>query len=142
MKTSLVISLAAAVVIAAVAASTSAAGRTVLPGFRSPSGNIKCFVVQKLYCSIGRSDYGARLQAGCDLDWHGFQLGAARKAEVYCTSNAPYDMGKQQPSKRILPYGKRFHHGSFTCSSRITGVTCHSRTGHGLFISRQAYRIW
>jgi hypothetical protein len=143
MKSSLLISLAVAVVAAAVAASSSsAAGRNVLPGFRSPSGNIRCFVVDKLYCSIKRSAYGGGLQARCDLDWHGFELSRAAKAKVYCTSNAPYDMGKQRPSNRILQYGKSFHRGSFTCSSRVTGITCHNRNGHGLFVSRQAWRAW
>ena len=142
MKSSLLISLAAAVVLAAVAASSAAAGRTVLPGFRTPSGNIRCFVVDKLYCSIQHSAYGGRLQARCDLDWHGFELGPAAKAKVYCTSNAPYDMGKQRPSNRILAYGKSFHRGAFTCSSRRTGITCRSQNGHGLFISRQAWRAW
>ena len=142
MKSSLLISLAAAVVLAAVAASPAAAGRTVLPGFRTPSGNIRCFVVDKLYCSIEHSAYGGGLQARCDLDWHGFELGPAAKGTVYCTSNAPYDMGKQRPSNRILAYGKSFHRGAFTCSSRRTGITCRSRNGHGLFISRQAWRAW
>ena len=142
MKSSLLISLAVAVVVAAVAASSATAGRTVLPGFRSPSGNIRCFVVDKLYCSIGRSAYGGRLQARCDLDWHGFVLGSSAKAKVYCTSNSAYDMGKQRPSNRILPYGKSFHRGSFTCTSRVTGITCRNRNGHGLFVSRQAWRAW
>ena len=142
MKSSLLISFAVTVVVTAVAASSAAAGRTVLPGFRTPSGNIRCFVVDKLYCSIQHSAYGARLQARCDLDWHGFELGPAAKGTVYCTSNAPYDMGKQRPSNRILAYGKSFHRGAFTCSSRRTGITCRNRNGHGLFISRQAWRAW
>jgi hypothetical protein len=142
MKSSLLISLTVAVVVAAAVTSSAAAGRTVLPGFRSPTGNIRCFVVDKLYCSIRRSAYGRDLQARCDLDWHGFVLGPAAKGKVYCTSNSPYDMGKQRPSNRTLPYGKTFHRGSFTCSSRVTGITCHNRNGHGLFVSRQGWRAW
>jgi len=142
MKSSLLISFAVAVAVAAVAASSAAAGRTILPGFRTPSGNIRCFVVDKLYCSIGHSAYGRGLQARCDLDWHGFVLGPAAKAKVYCTSNSPYDMGKQRPSNRILKYGKSFHRAAFTCSSRRAGITCRNRTGHGLFVSRQTWRAW
>ncbi len=142
MKSSLLISLAVAVVVAAVAASSAAAGLTVLPGFRTPSGNIRCFVVNQLYCSIGHSAYGAGLQARCDLDWHGFVLGPAAKGKVYCTSNPPYDMGKQRPSNRILKYGSSFRSAAFTCSSRVTGITCRNRNGHGLFISRQSWRAW
>jgi hypothetical protein len=147
MKSSLLISLAVALVVAAVAASsTAAAGRTVLPGFRSPTTNIRCFVVNELYCYIGRSDYARTLQARCmnseGLDWHGFVLRPSAKGKVYCTSNSPYDMGKQRPSNRILPYGKSFHRDSFTCTSRVTGITCRNRNGHGLFVSRQAWRAW
>jgi hypothetical protein len=148
MKSSLLISLAVAVAIAAVAASSATAGRNVLPGFRSPSGNIRCFVVTDLYCSISRADYATRLQARCmrpdgsGVDWHGFTLGASAKGRVHCTSNPPYDLGKQRPSYRYLAYGKTFQRGSFTCKSRVTGITCRNRNGHGLFISRQAWRAW
>jgi hypothetical protein len=146
MKSSLLISTAAAIVIAAVSASTAVGGRTVLPGFRSPTTNIRCFVVHKLYCYIGSSNYAASLQTLCmhrdGLDWHGFELGSRTRGRVFCTSNSPYDMGRQQPSNRILQYGRSFHRGSFTCTSRVTGVTCRNANGHGLFVSRQAWRAW
>jgi surface antigen len=148
MKSSLLISTAAAIVIAAVSASTSAAGRTVLPGFRSPSANIRCFVGTSLYCSIGRADYAAKLQAQClkpdgsGVDWHGFKLRPTSRGKVYCTSNPPYDTGKQRPRYRLLAYGKSFRHGSLTCISRLAGITCRNRDGHGLFISRHSWRAW
>jgi hypothetical protein len=145
MKPSLLISTAVAIVIAAVAAASSAAGssgKQILPGFRTPSGNIGCYVAGKLYCEIRHADYAARLQARCDLDWHGFKLGAKTKAASFCSGDQPYNPNTQRPSHRTLPYGETFHHGAFTCTSRVTGVTCRGRTGHGLFISRQAYRTW
>jgi hypothetical protein len=86
MKPSLLISTAVAILVAAAAASSpllaaptsSSAARQaavrILPGFRSPSGNIKCFVVRSLYCEIDNANYRQRLQASCGLDWHGFQL--------------------------------------------------------------------
>ena len=48
----------------------------------------------------------------------------------------------EHPVYRTLAYGKSWQRGPFTCTSRVTGVTCRNRTGHGLFISRQAYRTW
>jgi len=117
-----------------------------LPGFRSPTTNIRCFVVHKLYCYIGSSNYAASLQNLCmhrdGLDWHGFELGSRTRGRVFCTSNSPYDLGRQQPSNRILQYGRSFHRGSFTCTSRVTGVTCRNANGHGLFVSRQTWRAW
>ena len=155
MKLSLLISTAIAILVAAVAASspllaapTSSsaarqAGVRILPGFRSPSGNIRCFVVNKaLICEIDKANYRQRLQASCDLDWHGFTLNVANRARSYCTSNSAYNMGTERPNNAKLAYGKSFRHGVFTCLSRVTGVTCRSRTGHGLFISRQAWRTW
>ena len=155
MKLSLLISTTVAIFMAAVAASppllaaptsSSAAGRAgvrILPGFRSPSGNIRCFVAHKaLYCEIDKANYRQKLQASCDLDWHGFQLNAANRARSYCTSNAAYNMGTERPNNAKLAYGKSFRHGVFTCLSRTTGVTCRNRTGHGLFVSRETWRTW
>jgi hypothetical protein len=76
------------------------------------------------------------------VDWHGFELRATKKTALYCTSNPPYNLSTQRPNNVKLAYGKSFRHGAFTCLSRITGVTCHNRTGHGLFVSRQAWRVW
>jgi curli biogenesis system outer membrane secretion channel CsgG len=154
MKSLLLITTAIAILVAALAASspllaapTSSstarqAGVRILPGFRSPSGNIKCFVVRSLYCEIDKANYRPRFEASCELDWHGFQLNAANRARSYCTSNAAYNMGTERPNGAKLAYGKSFRHGVFTCLSRVTGVTCHNRTGHGLFVSRQAWRTW
>jgi hypothetical protein len=144
MKPSLLISTTAALLLAAfVAVSALAATPSTLPGFRSPSGNIKCFVAKRLYCSIDKASYAKQLQDSCmartGLDWHGFRL-AGTRARVFCTSNPPYDMGKQRPSNAKLAYGKTFRYGGFTCTSRVTGVTCRNGAGHALFISRQAWR--
>jgi hypothetical protein len=150
----LLISTSVAILVAAVSASSpllaaptsSSAARQasvrLLPGFRSPSGNIKCFVVKTLYCSIDKANYRTRLQAGCSLDWHGFELSAASRARIYCTSNAAYNMGTERPNNVKVAYGKSFRRGAFSCLSRITGVTCRNRTGHGLFVSRRAWRVW
>jgi hypothetical protein len=154
MKLSLLISTAVAILVAAVAASSPLlaaptspssarqASVRILPGFRSPTGNIKCFVVRSLYCEIDKANYRQRLQARCGLDWHGFELNAMSRAKSYCTSNAAYNMGTERPNNAKLAYGKSFRHGVFTCQSRVTGVTCRNRNGHGLFLSRQAWRIW
>ena len=151
MKPSLLIFSAVATVIAAVAASSSLAGHygAVLPGFRSPSGNIKCYYNPKglssrgftpvLRCSLDHADYGVTLQHRCESgDWHGFTLTPTRKPLIFCPGGASGD----HPVYRTLAYGKSWQRGPFTCTSRVTGVTCRNRTGHGLFISRQAYRTW
>jgi hypothetical protein len=127
-----------------------AASATRLPGFRSPSGNIRCLGLnsQLLLCSIGRADYVNRLQDGCmgptgaGVDWHGWSLGPTHKAQVVCTGGILYNPDTQRPSYVTLPYGKTWRLGMFTCRSRVSGVTCRNRRGHGLFISRQTWRTW
>ena len=133
---------------------------TVLPGFRSPSGNIRCFVVPGagsssygrtpalLLCDLAHADYAARLQTRClgpsggGVDWHGFTLTANRQGSINCTGGVLYNPTTQKPSYVTLPYVKSWRRGAFICTSRVTGVTCRSRTGHGVFVSRQSWRVW
>jgi hypothetical protein len=153
MKLSLPISTAVAIVIAAVAVSTSAAGSSaarIVPGFRSPSGNIHCYYNPKapasrgtmrvLTCEIRHADYMMQLQRRCSAgDWHGFGLRAKGKPTIFCTGNPDPSI---RPVYTTLAYGKSWTRGPFTCTSRITGVTCRNQRGHGVFISRQSYRTW
>jgi len=136
------------------------AAATVLPGFRSPSGNIRCLFVPgvrplgggpaptDLRCDIARASYAKTLQARCmrpdgsGVDWHGFELGTGRKGAVTCSGGILYNPGTQHPSYVTLPYGKTWRHGGYTCWSRITGVTCRNVAGHGLFVAREAWRVW
>ena len=130
----------------------TAAATTPLPGIRSPTGNISCFLVsggpELLLCSIAHASYANALQAKCmgpdgsGVDWHGFTLGPAKGAHINCTGGILYDNGKYRPSYRTLPYGTSWHRTTFTCRSRRTGVTCTNAGGHGVFISRESYRLW
>jgi len=128
---------------------------TVLPGFHSPSGNIRCFAVplggtgaSTLRCEIKKASYSSTLQARCmrpdgsGVDWHGFELGPAGKGAVICSGGILYNPGTQRPADADLPYGHTWRHAGFTCVSRVTGVTCRNAHGHGLFISRASWRAW
>ena len=119
-----------------------------ISGFRSPSRNISCALVAKpatLFCSIAQSSYVQRLQRHClrpdgsGVDWHGFELGAARAGEVTC-SGGVLVMGTVV--YRTVPYGTTWRRGPFRCASARTGVTCRSGHAHGLFISRASWRVW
>ncbi len=128
---------------------------TTLPGFRSPSQNISCLFVpgsggggSRLLCTIARSAYGTSLQARCmapsgaGVDWHGFELTTRRAGGISCSGGILYNPATQHPKYVTLPYGKTWQRAGFTCLSRITGITCRNRSGHGLFISRAAWRGW
>jgi len=130
-----------------------AVAKTVLPGFHSPSGNITCVYVPRagggtLRCEIAHADYARTLQTRCmgptgaGVDWRGFELGDAARGEVTCSGGILYNPGTQRPAYVNLPYGRTWRHGVFTCASRTSGVTCRNRSGHGLFLSRQTWRVW
>src|SRR6266536_4516719 len=134
----------------ALAASGPAAAKTPLPGFRSPSGNIKCLLLSRppgnLLCSIGHADYAKTLQARCmrpngsGVDWHGFLLTATGRGEVNCAGGILYNPDTQRPRYVTLRYGKSWKRDAFTCTSRVTGVTCRNRRGHAIFVSRESWR--
>jgi uncharacterized protein DUF6636 len=125
------------------------ASAAVLPGFHSPTGNIKCYYnphglsargfTPIVRCGLEHADYAPQLQHRCSAgDWHGFELAPAGRPLLYCPGGASGD----RVAYTTLAYGESWERGPFTCTSRITGVTCRNRTGHGLFISRQSYRVW
>ena len=140
-----------AVLLAVLAFAAPAAAKIPLPGIRSPSGNITCFYVPGhpsiLLCQIREASYRDKLVAYCGqprigVDWAGFSLGPTRKGSVSCSGGVLYNPDTQRPVFTTLPYGKTWHQGVFTCTSRANGLTCRTRTGHGLFISRESWRIW
>jgi hypothetical protein len=142
------------VVVALVAAvAGSSAGAVPLPGVKTPTRNISCFYVPikptargNLLCDIKRSSYSRAQQNGCQartgLDWHGFELSNRGKAQPVCTGGVLYDIGRDTPTFTVLAYGHTWRSHGFTCTSRSTGLTCTNGHGHGLFLSRESYRLW
>jgi hypothetical protein len=126
----------------------------LLPGVRTPSHNISCFVVPikptshaNLLCDIHRASYTGALQHRCidgpaGLDWHGFSIAWNGRAQVVCSGGILYDSGHDRPSYTVLGYGRTWRSSGFTCTSRVAGLTCRNRGGHGLFLSRLAYRLF
>jgi hypothetical protein len=133
----------------------AAVAATRLPGVRTPSGNVTCLYVPgagklasgSLLCQVRKADYSKTLQAHCiapptSLDWHGFQLGATRSGAVVCSGGILYNPATQRPSYVTLRAGRTWRHGAFTCHALVAGVTCTNRVGHGLLVSRLAWRAW
>src|SRR3954452_10762561 len=96
-----------ALVVAALAApglGGAAVAKTTLPGFRSPSKNIQCFLSLEppriLHCTIAHAAYAKQLAAHCaappaGVDWGGFELGPTRKGSVTCTGGVLYSPDTQ-----------------------------------------------
>jgi hypothetical protein len=124
-----------------------------LPGVKTPSQNISCFYVPQrptthgsLLCDIKQAVYTGALQARCigpptGLDWHGFTLSDTKRGEILCTGGMMYD-ARDTPTFVTLAYGKTWRHRGLACTSRVTGLTCTNRFGHGLFLSRASWRTW
>jgi hypothetical protein len=140
---------------AAFAVTANGAAPKPIPGIRSPSGNIRCLyvppphgsTVSALLCSIAHASYAAELQHQCSampagVDWHGFELTATRKGAVTCSGGILYDPSTERPAYSTLGYGMTWRHGPYTCASRVTGITCTTSRGHGLFISRHSWRAF
>lgn len=139
--------------LATLAVAAPAALAVPLPGLKTPSRNISCFVVpvksttrSNLLCDIHRARYLGSAQATCmvraSLDWHGFSLSQSGRATLVCSGGILYDAGRDTPTSTVLAYGRTWRSHGFACHSRITGLTCTNGRGHGLFLSREAYRLW
>jgi hypothetical protein len=134
----------------ALSAGGAQAGRSPLPGVVTPSGNIRCFYVPArpahLLCSIDRAMYSQREQDACmarsGLDWHGWEVFAARPTTTVCSGGILYNSNRNYPAYRRLAYGSRWRFAAFTCMSRLTGLTCTTSKGHGLFLSHQSWHGW
>jgi hypothetical protein len=145
--------LAIVLLVAAVGGGAGAAWGALLPGVKTPSRNIGCFYVPirpgahgNLLCAITTADYAKAAQARCiappiGLDWHGFSLPDRGRAQIVCAGGIMYD-ARDKPAYVVLAYGKSWHYRNFTCVSRRVGLTCTTRAGHGLFLSRESYRLW
>lgn len=129
---------------------TLLAMKAPLPGVVTPSGNIHCFYVPgppgHLLCDIHQATYSKREQDGCmsraGLDWHGWEVYATRKTVPVCSGGILYNSNTGYPKYTGLAYGKTWRFAAFTCTSRLTGLTCTTKTGHGIFISRLSWRGW
>jgi hypothetical protein len=114
----LVTSLVCLAAVPAVAAATYRA-------FRTPSGKVGCAFYSDL-----------ETPASVRCDWRG---GGDRAVAVDVTGRArPLQVTDTVLDRKakVLDYGRTTRFGKLRCTSRTTGVTCHStRSGHGFTVS-------
>ncbi len=113
-----------------------------LTSFNTPSGNIGCIAFgHYLRCDISKKDWRApRPKSPCRLV-RGDSLTMTGTGRPVWTCHGDTALAPRG-SRRALAYGSRWHWGPFTCASRIAGLTCTNRKGHGFFLSRQSYRLF
>jgi hypothetical protein len=60
-------------------------------------------------------------------------MGPTGRAHVLCVGDTALD-----PKAKVLKYGEsKVYARKFRCTSRVSGLRCQNRSGHGWFISRQ-----
>ncbi|MCE1179354.1 MAG: hypothetical protein LWW86_10075 [Micrococcales bacterium] len=109
--------------------------------FRMPSGNIGCeFSDSHAGCGIQsyiQQPPAGLPQAGSEPSWW-VDLGTSGQPTIGPKGDAPYFT---YPGVQVLQWGQVARHGDYVCASAKTGLTCwNSTTGHGAFMSKQAYR--
>ena len=122
----------------------SASAATVLIQFRTPSANIGCGYSSGPGRASLRCDILSGLKPrppkprGCDLDWgFGYALSPTGRAQTVCAGDTAVDR-----RAKVLRYGQKWSRSGFTCSSRVAGLRCTNRGGHGFFLSRgHSYRF-
>ncbi|MGZ5336048.1 MAG: DUF6636 domain-containing protein [Solirubrobacterales bacterium] len=107
--------------------------------FRSPSGNIGCYLDSTgARCDIAeRSWEPPPPDQPCELDYgQGIGLDADGAAFV-CAGDTTLGAGA------TLAYGSSARRGSFLCESAEAGITCtDTASGRGFTLSREAYEIF
>ena len=139
-------------VVAALIAPTGAAAKTRLPGFHSPSGNIKCFYVpgptSVLRCQIRRAELREAADGLLRVAADRCRLGRVRadadpQGRSHLFRGRPLlpgtaGAGVREPAVR--------HHVATRCLPlRFTSHRASPAAigpGHGLFISRASWRAW
>ena len=124
-------------------AAATAAGPLHSKTFRTPSRNIACAYYE---ASItGTAVFRCDLLSGlhpeptrpCDVDWTGASMGLRGRADPTCAGDTVYD--RRAP---ILAYGRTWTRAGMSCASRMTGLRCRNRDGHGFFLSRARWRVF
>ncbi|MEZ5193092.1 MAG: DUF6636 domain-containing protein [Nocardioides sp.] len=113
--------------------------------FRSPSGNIDCWIFGPSYgggaeCVPHQKEFPDPPRRACQLDL----LPALRvdAAGVTTYGDCRGDV-VGVPGDNVLEYGTAARGGSITCGAQPTGVTClNPDTGHGFTLSRASYTIF
>jgi hypothetical protein len=109
-------------------------------GFYTPSHNIGCALSSdSIRCDIREKTWMPPPKpAVCQLDWgNSVTIDSGGGAHVLCAGDTLLG-----GSYRELPYGQVLEHGPITCTSRLSGLECESRSGSGFFLSVQTLKLF
>ena len=138
------------------ATSSAVAGPTAASAtqlhFRSPSGNINCYVFSTAGgvadCLVRQATWRNKppKPASCDLDWAPTELQLTRTHVTVggCRGDVGPRCYPGGDRCSVLAYGHSVTLGPVRCSSATTGVTCRRTTGSrpGFTIARERYTVY
>ena len=134
------VSAVVALLMAAALAAPATAGAEDLRGYVAPSGNVACLLDSTFVrCDIIDRDWPLPPRpTDCEFDFgQGITLAAGGPAELVCAGDTVFGPDE------VLQYDDWVVAGSLRCDSAVDGITCRDlETGHGFFLSRQAYRLY
>jgi hypothetical protein len=113
-------------------------------GFQMPSKNVYCkyFAIDgppgTLRCDMMQVDVPPRAPFPCEGDYgRAFEMTVRGPAEPICRTDTLYD-----PSLPVLPYGRVWQYGGFTCRSEQNGLTCFNAMQRGWSLSRARQEVF
>ena len=107
--------------------------------FQLPSRNIGCAYNANpavLRCDI-RSGLKPQPRRRCELDWTGLAIAPRGRPTPTCAGDTAI-----LPEAPVLSYGRTWRRNGIACRSRVTGLRCTNRSGHGFTLARQGWRIF
>ena len=134
-KTLALLSVAAVAASLLVLPATSARAALHSRYFKMPSKNIHCAIFNGNLRGDILSGLKPEPKRDCEGDWTGLLLASKGKANPVCAGDTVVKKGS-----KTLDYGKRWKRNKITCKSKMTGLRCHNRKGHGFFLSREKWR--
>jgi uncharacterized protein DUF6636 len=108
--------------------------------FKSPSGNIGCYLDAKaVRCDIGKKSWNAPAKpADCELDWgSGISVQGVDEATFTCAGDTVLG------AEGKLEYGDSLRAGDFLCSSDSKAMRCENvSSGHGFTLAIARYTVF
>jgi hypothetical protein len=137
-------------VVAMVSATPSSAASQV--HFKSPSGNINCYVFSSqggfADCIVRTATWPSlpRKPRSCDLDWAPTEvaLGKSTVSRGQCRGDiGPLCLASGDRCS-VLAYGRSIEVGTIRCSSAANGITCRRTTGTraGFRVAREGVAVF
>lgn len=110
-----------------------------LTTFSTPSGNIGCVMdPEYVRCDIRKRSWEPPpAPSDCELDFgQGIELANETRSHLVCAGDTT--LGAQE----TLEYGETSKVGPYRCISAAAGMTCQAQSGHGFFLSKEAYELY